>query len=82
MTPVVGVVAIVALAVAWFIGRSTAKAMRKKKQRKRRLPKRRPAPVVHVKRSTRSEMRAAEDQTTIAGEMNTITRPGAEQEHK
>jgi hypothetical protein len=77
MTPVLGVVAVVGLIVAWFIARSTAKAMRRKKQQRR--IKRPPARVVRVKRSTRSEMRAGEDPTTIAGEMNTTTRPGAEQ---
>jgi len=79
MTLVVGVAAIVGLLVAWYVGRRAASAARKRRQLR---PKRR-APVRAVKRQTkRSEMRAAEDPTTVAGEMNTTTRPPADLERK
>jgi hypothetical protein len=76
MTPVVGVVVIAALLAAWFMGRRAANKIKKRRQLR---PKRR-APVRVVKHnSKRSEMRAGEDPTTVAGEMNTTTRPGADQ---
>jgi hypothetical protein len=76
MTPVIGVVAIVGLVVAWVLGRTTAKAIRRKRQLK---PKRRRPARVIKRKTSRSEMRAADDPTTIAGEMNTTTRPPLDQ---
>jgi hypothetical protein len=70
MTPIVGFWVIVGLVVAFFIARRTAKTMRERRHRqKRRLKRsmhRRPS-----KSSPRSEMRAYEDPSTVAGDITT-----------
>ena len=70
MTPIVGLSIVVGLVVAFFIARHTAKTMRERRHRQRRRLKR----SVHQrpsKSSPRSEMRAYEDPSTVAGDITT-----------
>jgi len=68
MTPVVGIAVIVSLVIALFIVNRTAKAIRVRRQKKMR--RRRPARTRRLK-SSRSEMRAYEDPSTVAGDITT-----------
>jgi hypothetical protein len=70
MTPLVGFSVVLGLVVAFFFARRTAKTMRERRQRRRRQLKR----SVHrrpSKSSPRSEMRAYEDPSTVAGDITT-----------
>jgi len=70
MTPLVGFSVVLGLVVALFFARHAAKRMRERRRRRRQQLKR----SVHrrpSKSSPRSEMRAYEDQRTVAGEITT-----------
>jgi hypothetical protein len=68
MTPVVGIAVIVSLIIALFIANRTAKAIRVRRQKKNR--RRRPARTRRLQTS-RSEMRAYEDPSTVVGDITT-----------
>jgi hypothetical protein len=77
MTPLVGLSVVVGLVVALFFARRAAKTMRERRHRRRRQLKR----SVHRrpgKSSQRSEMRAYEDPSTVAGDIT--TRGGAQKQ--
>ncbi|HTP48058.1 MAG TPA: hypothetical protein VMQ50_14185 [Casimicrobiaceae bacterium] len=78
MTPVVGLIAIAAIILLWFIGRSVANARRRRKLHQRH---KRPRAAARPRRleSKRSEMRAYEDPTTVVGDITT-TRGQVEKE--
>jgi hypothetical protein len=79
MTPVVALVAVVGVILAWFIGRSAVRARRRRKLQ-RRSTRPRAAPRLRRLTSNRSEMRAYEDPTTVAGDITT-THGQPEKEH-
>jgi len=70
MTPVVGLVIAMAIIAAWFIGRSATMARRRRKL-KERSTRPRVAPRPRRRSTTRSEMRAYEDPTTVVGDITT-----------
>ena len=78
MTPVVGVAVIVSLIIALFIANRTAKAMRVRRQKKNK--RRRPARTRRLQTS-RSEMRAYEDPSTVVGD-RTTTHGGPEKKDR
>jgi len=68
VTPVIGVAVVVTLVIALFIANRTAKAIRVRRQR--RIKRHRPARTRRLKTS-RSEMRAYEDPSRVAGDITT-----------
>jgi hypothetical protein len=68
MTPVVGVAVIVSLIIALFIVNRTARAIRVRRQKRNK--RRRPARARRLQTS-RSEMRAYEDPSTVVGDITT-----------
>ncbi|HTR57844.1 MAG TPA: hypothetical protein VMM27_06695 [Casimicrobiaceae bacterium] len=77
MTPLVGLSVVLGLVVAFFLARRAARTMRERRHRQRRQLKR----SVHrrpEKSSPRSEMRANEDPSTVAGDIT--TRDGAKKQ--
>jgi hypothetical protein len=70
MTPLVGFSVVLGLVVAFFLARRAAKTMRERRRRRRQQLKR----SVHgrpSKSSPRSEMRAYEDPSAVAGDIST-----------
>jgi hypothetical protein len=69
MTPLVGFSVVLGLVVALFFARHAAKRMRERRRRRQQL--KRSVHRLPSKSSPRSEMRAYEDQRTVAGEITT-----------